>query len=65
MTPFNWRVGLLQSWNSCGFKLPGIRDLLKAQPKIKENDAVAALAAKRIKVAPDLFYLFNGKVLGE
>src|SRR5262245_10849199 len=45
-------------------KSSAIRDLLKEQPKIKASEAIVALAAKGIKVAPDLFYLVKGKVAG-
>lgn len=45
-------------------KSAAIRELLKEQPKIKASEAVAALSAKGIKVAPGLFYLVKGKVAG-
>jgi hypothetical protein len=41
-----------------------IRDLLKAKPDIKASEAVAALAAKGIKVKTNLFYLVKGSVAG-
>src|SRR5262245_33442536 len=45
-------------------KSAAIRELIKEQPKIKASDAIAALNAKGIKVAPGLFYLVKGKVAG-
>lgn len=41
-----------------------IRDLLKEQPDIKANDAVAALAEKGITIKSSLFYMVKGSVAG-
>jgi hypothetical protein len=45
-------------------KSESIRLLLKENPTIKAHDAVAALAAKGIKVTGGLFYIVKGKALG-
>lgn len=45
-------------------KSAAIREILKEQPMIKASEAIAALGAKGIKVAPGLFYLIKGKVAG-
>jgi hypothetical protein len=45
-------------------KSEAIRALLKENPKIKANDAVAALAAKGIKATGGLFYIVKGSLLG-
>lgn len=41
-----------------------IRDLLKEQPGIKANDAVAKLAAKSVTIKSSLFYIVKGKMAG-
>jgi hypothetical protein len=41
-----------------------IRDLLKENPNIKANEAVAALAEKGVAIKSSLFYIVKGKALG-
>ena len=41
-----------------------IRELLKEKPNIKASEAVAALAAKGIKIRGGLFYIVKGKMAG-
>jgi hypothetical protein len=45
-------------------KSQAIRELLKETPRIKANDAVAALAEKGITVKASLFYIVKGNLLG-
>jgi hypothetical protein len=45
-------------------KSQAIRDLLKANPKIKASEAVAALGEKGVKVTGSLYYIVKGKALG-
>jgi hypothetical protein len=45
-------------------KSQAIRDLLKENPKIKANAAVAALAEQGIAIKASLFYIVKGKALG-
>jgi hypothetical protein len=45
-------------------KSQAIRELLKANPKIKATDAVAALAEKGVTVTGGLFYMVKGKAVG-
>jgi hypothetical protein len=41
-----------------------IRDLLKEKPDINASEAIAALAAKGIKIRGGLFYIVKGKMAG-
>ena len=41
-----------------------IRELLKANPKMKATEVVSTLAGKGIKVNPTLFYFVKGKMKG-
>ena len=45
-------------------KSQAIRDLLKENPKIKANAAVAALGEKGVAIKASLFYIVKGKALG-
>ena len=45
-------------------KSQAIRELLKENPKIKANAAVAALAEKGVAIKTSLFYIVKGKALG-
>jgi hypothetical protein len=41
-----------------------IRDLFKAKPDITASEAIAALAAKGIKISDHLYYKVKGKMAG-
>ncbi len=45
-------------------KSAAIRELLKENSEIKAQDAVVALGAKGITIAPGLFYIVKGKIAG-
>jgi hypothetical protein len=46
-------------------KSQAIRDLLKENPKIKANDAIATLAGKGIPIKMNLFYFVKGNLAGQ
>jgi hypothetical protein len=45
-------------------KSQAIRELIKANPKIKASEAAAALAEKGIQIRTGLFYIVKGKLAG-